>query len=97
MFLRQFFKIYKKAKADYKAEKYLNRQKKKLLETKTDFALLEKLIQEVNTKPELRVEVRLKDGTVLLLKTYREPDKKTVSQLISGEIGRYSNGSYIID
>lgn len=58
------------------------KNKKKLLSAKTDFHLLEELVQKVNDNPDLRIEVFLTDGTRLLLKTYQ---KKEVSQLINGD------------
>ena len=74
--LRESLKYYKELKAEEK-------QKKKLIRSKTDFHLLEELIQKVNDNPELRIEVRLNDGTVLLLKTYR---KVETHDLINGNI-----------
>ena len=74
--LRESLRYYKELKAEEK-------QKKKLIRSKTDFHLLEELIQKVNDNPELRIEVRLNDGTVLLLKTYR---KVETHDLINGNI-----------
>ena len=74
--LKESLRYYKELKAEEK-------QKKKLIRSKTDFHLLEELIQKVNNNPELRIEVRLNDGTVLLLKTYR---KVETHDLINGNI-----------
>lgn len=74
--LKESLRYYKELKAEEK-------QKKKLIRSKTDFHLLEELIQKVNDNPELRIEVRLNDGTVLLLKTYR---KTETHDLINGNI-----------
>ena len=74
--LKESLRYYKELKAEEK-------QKKKLIRSKTDFHLLEELIQKVNDNPELRIEVRLNDGTVLLLKTYR---KVETHDLINGNI-----------
>jgi hypothetical protein len=74
--LKESLRYYKELKAEEK-------QKKKLIRSKTDFHLLEELIQKVNDNPELRIEVRLNDGTVLLLKTYH---KVETHDLINGNI-----------
>ena len=92
MFIKQFIQTYKKVRLEYKNYLQEQREKKALLSAKSDFSLLEKLIQAVNKSPDLRVEVRLEDGTVLLLKTYKAPERKTASQLIMvpQEFGKYS-------
>lgn len=43
-----------------------------LLSMRTDFNMLEGMIQRVNENPDLRIDIALKDGTVIRLKTYRE-------------------------
>lgn len=96
MFIKQFIQTYKKARLEYKNHLQQQREKKALLSSKSDFSLLEKLIQAVNKSPDLRVEVRLEDGTVLLLKTYKAPERKTASQLIDGDVGEYDNGTYVV-
>ena len=73
---------FKEARNYYKQLKNEEKNKKKLLSAKTDFYLLEELIQKINDNPDLRIEVFLTDGTRLLLKTYQ---KKEVSQLINGD------------
>lgn len=71
----------KEARQFYKEKKREEKLKKKLLSHKTDFHLLEQLIQQCNENPDLRIEVRLADGTVLLLKTYH---KVETHDLING-------------
>ena len=71
----------KEAVRFYRAERKKEYLKRQLLSRKTDFHLLEQLIQDVNENPDLRIEVRLNDGTVLLLKTYY---KKETHDLIDG-------------
>jgi hypothetical protein len=44
--------------------------------------MLEELIQKVNENPYLRIEVRLKDGTSMLLKTYLKDNR---ADLINGD------------
>lgn len=68
--------ILKEAIQFYKDKKNEERQKKKLLSSKSDYHLLEQMIQKVNENPELRVEIFLNDGTRILLKTYEEKLQK---------------------
>ena len=72
---------FKEAKEFYKQKKKEEKLKKKLLGKKSDWHLLEQLIQKCNDNPDLRIEVRLNDGTVLLLKTYH---KAETHDLING-------------
>ena len=72
---------FKEARAFYKQKKKEEKLKKKLLGKKSDWHLLEQLIQKCNDNPDLRIEVRLNDGTVLLLKTYH---KVETHDLING-------------
>lgn len=66
----------------YKGLKAEEKNKRKLLSAKTDFHMLEELIQKVNENPYLRIEVRLKDGTSMLLKTYLKDNR---ADLINGD------------
>lgn len=66
----------------YKELKAAEKNKRKLLSAKTDFHMLEELIQKVNENPYLRIEVRLKDGTSMLLKTYLKDNR---ADLINGD------------
>jgi hypothetical protein len=73
--LKESIRYYKELKAEEK-------NKRKLLSAKTDFHMLEELIQKVNENPYLRIEVRLKDGTSMLLKTYLKDNR---ADLINGD------------
>ena len=73
--LKESIRYYKELKAEEK-------NKRKLLSVKTDFHMLEELIQKVNENPYLRIEVRLKDGTSMLLKTYLKDNR---ADLINGD------------
>lgn len=75
--------LLKEAVTYYKARKREEKQRKKLIRSKTDFELLEQLIQKCNENPDLRIEVRLADGSRLFLKTYH---KKETTDLINGNI-----------
>ena len=72
----------KEAVRFYRTERKKEYLKRQLLSRKTDFHLLEELIQNVNENPDLRIEVRLSDGTVLLLKTNH---KTETHDLINGD------------
>ena len=72
---------FKEARQFYKEKKREEKLKKKLLGKKSDWHLLEQLVQKCNENPDLRIEVRLNDGTVLLLKTYH---KVETHDLING-------------
>ena len=72
---------FREAREFYKQKKKEEKLKKKLLGKKSDWHLLEQLIQKCNDNPDLRIEVRLNDGTVLLLKTYH---KAETHDLING-------------
>lgn len=60
----------KKQLKEYK-EKLLRekRERDQLLNNKTDWAALEQFIQRVNENPDLRVDIELRDGTVIHLQT----------------------------
>jgi hypothetical protein len=73
--LKESIRYYKELKAE-------DKNKRKLLSAKTDFHMLEELIQKVNENPYLRIEVRLKDGTSMLLKTYLKDNR---ADLINGD------------
>lgn len=73
--LKESIRYYKELKAEEK-------NKRKLLSAKTDFHMLEELIQKVNENPYLRIEVHLKDGTSMLLKTYLKDNR---ADLINGD------------
>lgn len=55
-----------------------------LLSAKSDFTMLESLIQKCNANPDLKIEVHLTDGTIILLRSYHDEKKKDY-QLINGE------------
>lgn len=50
--------------------------KDQLLSSKSDWSLLEKLVQEINLQPDLKIEVHLNDGTVLYLRCYDDNENK---------------------
>lgn len=57
--------------------------KEALIDSKTNFTMLEQLIQRVNDNPNLKVIVQTRDGTTLTLSTYH-PKQNTVYGQIDG-------------
>lgn len=74
--------LFKEALRYYKEIKAEDKAKKKLLNKNMDVSFLEKIIQKCNDNPNLKVEVFLKSGDRILLKSYEE--KKNVSSMING-------------
>lgn len=55
--------------------------REKLLSSASDWSMLETLIQQCNSNPNLKVDVNLKDGTVLHLRCYNAPEKRDYMQI----------------
>lgn len=62
--------------------------KDQLLSSKSDWSLLEKLVQQINLQPDLKIEVHLNDGTVLYLRCY--DDNETKRKMSEAQRKRYS-------
>lgn len=75
--------ILKEAYEYYRDRKREEKQKKRLLKKDMDVALLEQFIQKCNDNPDLRIDIHLKDGTVIRMKTYQ---KQETHDLINGNI-----------
>ena len=65
-------KILKKAYDYYKQLRTEEKQRKALINSNTDFTLLEQLIQKMNVNPNLGVEIYLNDGSKILIKTHND-------------------------
>lgn len=63
------FKYFRKAMAEAKKEKELDRKKARLLAKDMDYQFLEEIIQRVNENPQLTVKITLKDHTELIVNT----------------------------
>lgn len=50
--------------------------KEQLLNSKSDWSLLEKFIQEINLQPNLHVDIHLSDGTVINMRCFDENENK---------------------
>ncbi len=75
--------VLKEAIKFYKEKKLEEKQKKALLKKNMDFFLLEQFIQKCNENPDLRIDIHLKDGTLINMKCYQ---KKETYDLINGNI-----------
>lgn len=83
---------------EYKELVQLEKEKRTLLSGKSDWSLLEKLIQMVNSNPDLRVDVKLFDGTVLHLKTFQPKERPSVSKMIDDVTGYYDpQGNFVVE
>jgi len=90
--------MFEKLKAKRRIQKALNQfekdklteemQRERLLSSKTDVTFLEKVIQQINQNPELKVEIILNDGTILRLKCYNESKKRDFEYLDGVEYGK---------
>jgi hypothetical protein len=67
----------KKAIEYYKTLKREEKEKQRLINAKTNFILLENLIQKCNENDKLKITVYLKDGTRLELQTMQEKKRST--------------------
>lgn len=70
------FYYLKKAMAEAKKEKELDRKKARLLAKDMDYQFLEEIIQKINENPHLTVKITLKDRTELVVNT--TPVRKSV-------------------
>lgn len=68
--------IQQKLKEEKKRLLSEKQMKEQLLSKKSDWSLLEKLVQEINFQPDLKIEVHLNDGTVLYLRCYDDNENK---------------------
>lgn len=50
--------------------------KDQLLSKKSDWSLLEKLVQEINLQPNLHVDIHLQDGTIINMRCFDENEHK---------------------
>ena len=75
--------VLKESIAFYKERKLEEKQKKRLLKKNMDMALLEQFIQKCNENPDLRIDIHLKDGTLINMKCYQ---KREPQDLINGNI-----------
>lgn len=75
--------VFKEALNFYRDRKREEKQKKRLLKKDMDVSLLEQFIQKCNENPDLRIDIHLKDGTLINMKCYH---KQETHDLINGNI-----------
>lgn len=77
--------LLKEAVQYYKVQKRLEKAKKQMLNSKTDFALLELFIQKCNTNPGLKIKVTTNDGATYELQTFDQRNRAfSISSQIDG-------------
>lgn len=78
--------LIKEAYNYYKSQKRLQKARKQMLNSKTDFALLELFIQKCNSNPGLKIKVTTNDGAVYELQTFDQRNRAfSVSSKINGD------------
>ena len=77
-------KSIKEAHKSYKIYIQNELEKKALLSSRSDWSMLESLVQKCNDNPNLRISICLNDNTRIDMKTY-DPHKTITSSLINGD------------
>ena len=72
----------KETKELYKQQMEEKKRKQRLLSNKSDWSMIEYYIQKCNENPDLRVTIRLYDGTTINMNTYR-PEKKSIDSMLN--------------
>jgi hypothetical protein len=72
----------KEAKERYKAqiEDAINRRK--LLNSHSDWSMIETFVQQCNQNPDLKVTIRLLDGTTIIMTAYK-PERVSMNQMLN--------------
>lgn len=66
------FEVFKEARKIAKEKKEFEKERKILINGKTDFGILERFVQKINQNPNLKIKVTTTDGAVYELYTYIE-------------------------
>lgn len=77
-------KFIKEAYKYYKELKIKDKEKNKLLSADLNYKLLQEIVNKAANNPGLVIEVNLKSGDRLLIKTQEETRIKTISDYING-------------
>ena len=75
------FSAIKEARQVYRQQVQETKDKYKLLNSKSNWSMVEKWVQECNENPNLKVTIRLLDGTTLILTAYK-PEKTNINQML---------------
>ena len=81
-FWKTIFTAIREAKQTYKQKVWEAKEKEKLLSNKSNWSLIETFIQQCNKNPDLKVTVRLLDGTTFILTAYK-PEKVSINQMLN--------------
>lgn len=73
---------FKDARRHYKAQIHEIQEKHKLLSSHSDWTMIEKWVQECNSNPDLKVTIRLNDGTIMQMSCYK-PQQVTMDRLLN--------------
>ena len=76
------FAAIREASNHYKAQIEEAKEKHRLLSSHSDWTMIEKWIQECNKNPDLKVTIRLLDGTTMMLTAYK-PQQVTMDRLLN--------------
>ena len=80
-YFRTMIEAIRTARQHYKDMLNREAEKRRLLNSHSDWTLIEELVQEVNDNPDLRIRVSLNDGTNIYLNTYKESKLKDYEML----------------
>lgn len=81
-FWKTIFFAIREAKKTYKAQIEEARNKHKLLTSHSDWSMIETFIQQCNNNPDLKVTIRLLDGTTIILTAYKQK-KASIDQALN--------------
>ena len=76
------WEAFKEARKHYKAQIEEAKEKHRLLSSHSDWTMIEKWVQECNKNPDLKVTLRLLDGTTMMLTAYK-PQQVTMDRLLN--------------
>lgn len=76
------FAAIREARKHYKAQIEEAKEKHRLLSSHSDWTMIEKWIQECNKNPDLKVTIRLLDGTTMMLTAYK-PQSITIDRMLN--------------
>ena len=76
------FGAIREARKHYKAQMEEAKEKHRLLSSHSDWTMIEKWVQECNKNPDLKVTIRLLDGTTMQMSCYK-PQQVTMDRLLN--------------
>lgn len=76
------FAALREAKKTYDNKVWEAKEKNKLLSSKSNWSLIETFIQQCNKNPDLKVTVKLLDGTSIIMTAYK-PERPSINQMLN--------------